>query len=423
MLNNKKTNIKKTELSEESVLSLSKMKFNRILSAIVALFAINNVIYFTPGIWGSLYYLLTAVFVIISIFCGGSRLRVNIDMFLLYVVCWLSILGNDIPAVFKAEYRCISFILVSLLLAPAFSSDFLALFRLNLFRYLLDSCVMISVLSFIGSFLGFSMYLLNTGLWCGITTHSMLLGPIAGVSIITVLYRFLKEKTSKKIITYYRLFALVSSVFCLIGAASRTSILAALAGVFILIINKGSVKKVVPLVFIGFIVCAASFSFISSLWENVAHKNNNKTTLNFDSRNYLWKQRLIEFKENPFLGIGFANIEEGADGSQGDLSNGKIEPGSSWLIILSMLGILGGFCFLLLLNNTLVRLSLCKHKDLSILLLALSAFWALEMCAEGFVFASGSFLFFMMWSCVGAIEGATHQIEKAAEEKLPVKDC
>ena len=251
----------------------------------------------------------------------------------------------------------------------------------------------------------------------------MLLGPIAGVSTITILYKLLTEKSSKKIITYYRLFALASGIFCLIGSASRASILAALIGVFVLIIRKGSVKKIVPLILIGLFVCITSFSFISSLWVNVAQKNKNESMLNFDSRTDLWKQRLIEFKENPFLGVGFANIEDEAEESRGNLSGGRIEPGSSWLIVLSMLGVLGVGSILLLLNNTAVRLYQCKQKDLSILLFSLSVFWAVEMCAEGFIFASGSFLFFMLWSLVGAIEGATHLPEKTIEQKLPEKNC
>ena len=410
------TDTKKSKFFEIPLPS-SRQKISAVLAAIVALFAINNVIYFTPGVFGVVYYLLLSVFLSVA-FLSGDRLKFNIEMWLLYAVCWLSILGNDIPSVFRAEWRCIGFMLVTFLLAPAFVSDFLAQFRLNLFRYLLDACVAISVLSFIGRFIGISVYLSSTSLWCGITAHSMLLGPIAGVSIITVLYKLLIDKNTEKNLTYYHFFALAASIFCLIGAASRTSILATAAGAFILIIRRGSVKKVVPLILVGFIVCITSFSFISSLWENVVQKNNNESTLNLDSRTYLWKQRLVEFKKNPLFGIGFANIED----DTGDPFEGKIEPGSSWLIILSMLGIGGGISILLLLNNTVVRFSECKEKDVGLLLFSLCVFWALEMCAEGFVFASGSFLCFMLWALVGAVEGACHLQEKTIEENLSEKD-
>ena len=413
------TKVLDNKLPEESGLSLAQIKFSKVLAIIIALFAINNVIYFTPGFFGEMYYALIAVFVIVSLF-GGGRLRINIEMWLLYAVCWLSILGNNIPAVFRAEFRCISFMLVTLLLAPAFSSESLMLLRQNLFRYLLNGCIIVSLLSFVGKFIGFSIYLSTTVLWCGITAHSMLLGPISGVATITLLYRLLTEKETKKIFTYSYLFALASSVFCLLGAASRTSILATLAGVFVLIIKKGSLKKVIPLLLIGFIVCAASFSFISSLWENVVYKNNNETTLNFDSRNYLWKQRLNEFKENPFLGIGFANIEN-TEGESQNTAGGKIEPGSSWLITLSMIGILGGLAFLLVLNNTLARLTQNKQKEISCLLFALGVFWGVEMCAEGFVFASGSFLFFMLWSWVGAVESLNYIKEDQVIEDKSLK--
>ena len=143
--------------------------------------------------------------------------------------------------------------------------------------------------------------------------------------------------------------------------------------------------------------------------------------MNLDSRNYLWKQRLDEFKGNPFLGIGFANIEDPAGESQDNTLGGKIEPGSSWLIVLSMMGILGGAAFLLILNNTLARLFQNKQKEYSCLLLALGVFWALEMCAEGFIFASGSFLFFLLWSWVGAVECLSYQKEDLVIEDKSLK--
>ena len=50
-----------------------------------------------------------------------------------------------------------------------------------------------------------------------------------------------------------------------------------------------------------------------------------------------------------------------------------------------------------------------KQENFSVLLFALLIFWALEMCAEGFIFASGSVLCFLFWSVIGAVEGVTHQ--------------
>jgi hypothetical protein len=242
----------------------------------------------------------------------------------------------------------------------------------------------------------------------------MLLGPIAGVAAITLLHELLTEEKKEKLFIYWRIFALVASVFCILGAASRTAIIAVVAGFFILVIKKGSIQKIVPLILIGFIILLMSFSFVSSIWDKVAQKNKNETSLNFDSRANLWQQRLAEFRKSPFCGIGFASIEENTAGSQ-NTAAGTIEPGSSWLILLSMTGIVGAGAFLLLLNNTLVRISQCKQKDFACLLLALGTFWALEMCAEGFVFASGSFLFFMLWTLVGAIGGVTHSLPEVAE--------
>ena len=390
-------------------LTSAQMRFGCILAGFTAFIILNNSIYFTPGVFGLLYYGLLLIITFAAL-CGWGILKLNIEMWGIYAVCWLSILLNDIPAIYSAEYRCITFILVTLLVSPAITSEFLAFFRFQMLQYLLKCCIIISVLSFIGRFVGFSMYLADTGLWCGITAHAMLLGPIAGLSSVTLFYELLTQKYPSKVSNYWRIFAFISSIFCLIGAASRTSIIGVVISLAYISIKKASFQKFIPLVFVCFIVCLFSFSFISSTWENIAKKNKNDTYLNLDSRSSMWEQRIREFKESPFCGIGFSSMKGLHDGNSVIVAeDGKTEPGSGWLMILSTMGICGGLAFLLLINNTIVRISQVKQENFSVLLFALLIFWALEMCAEGFIFASGSVLCFLFWSVIGAVEGVTHQ--------------
>ena len=63
------------------------------------------------------------------------------------------------------------------------------------------------------------------------------------------------------------------------------------------------------------------------------------------SRANKWNSRLIEFDNAPFIGIGFSSIDiNGLDNF--DRVTGQIEPGSSWLSLLSMTGLIGFFSFL-----------------------------------------------------------------------------
>lgn len=395
-------------------MSSSYEKKSSILALFAALTAINNILFFTPGINGVLYYGLIAVFLAAAL-CGGGRLQLNLEMWMVYSACWLSIFLNDIPAVFHAGYRCLSFMLVTLLLASGITSEFFVVFRVKLLRYLLNGCIVVTVLSFIGTAVGFSARLPSSGFWCGLTTHPMLLGVVSGVAAITLFYDFLTIKKRNRFFIFYHCIALIASIFCLFGAAARTSIIASVSGLFILAVRKRSILKIVLLIVICTLAGLISGISGGSMLGMVMKKNDHQNLLHFDSRRELWQQRIREFQSNPFCGIGFSRLEEGKTGSQVS-ADGKIESGSSWLLILSSTGIMGILAVMFLLNQTLKQLSRIRQNDFGNLLTALSVFWALEMCAEGFVFASGSFLFFLFWSLMGAIQGAAAEHKESSAE-------
>ena len=66
-----------------------------------------------------------------------------------------------------------------------------------------------------------------------------------------------------------------------------------------------------------------------------------------DSRSNLWDDRLREFTNYPIFGVGFAEIDIIHDNNY--TKDGVIELGSSWLGLLSMLGIVGYFIHVLFL--------------------------------------------------------------------------
>lgn len=85
-------------------------------------------------------------------------------------------------------------------------------------------------------------------------------------------------------------------------------------------------------------------------------------------------------------------------------STGIIEPGSSWLAILSMTGIAGFAFFMTLLFSTVSKLyALFKedNDDWALLHLGILAVFAIHFIAEGYVFSGGGALCFLFWFFFG----------------------
>jgi O-antigen ligase len=108
------------------------------------------------------------------------------------------------------------------------------------------------------------------------------------------------------------------------------------------------------------------------------------------SRFTKWENRLLEFESSPFFGIGFSSVNLAAEQNNGDLT-GLIEPGSSWLALLSMTGIFGFLSFLYLIGSLKSGLVESPYANY---LLSYGLFFMIHFIAEGYIFASGNLLFF-----------------------------
>ena len=123
----------------------------------------------------------------------------------------------------------------------------------------------------------------------------------------------------------------------------------------------------------------------------------------FASREERWSHRINEFTNSPFVGIGFAAISpEYTD--EYNIELGIVEPGSSWLTVLSMIGIMGALPIILIIINTWNGLKAIYNnntEDYSILLSGLLSLFYVHLIAEGYIFAGGSFLCFLFWLTLG----------------------
>ena len=146
-------------------------------------------------------------------------------------------------------------------------------------------------------------------------------------------------------------------------------------------------------------VAALTFPIWGNVLNGVIQKNEaNLAEGSFiASREDKWNARISEFESSPIIGIGFAAVDPALDVVG---LGGTIEPGSSWLAVLSMSGIIGGILFL---SVFLSGYKACRkmHTDKDALLSGLLTLFAVHMIAEGYVFAAGSFLCYLLWLVVG----------------------
>lgn len=118
-----------------------------------------------------------------------------------------------------------------------------------------------------------------------------------------------------------------------------------------------------------------------------------------NSRNDKLTYRLNEFKSSPIFGVGFCSIDinGGDDYSENE---GRIEPGSSHLAVLSMLGLVGFAVYMVILYKAYSnskRMSTLRSR----FVLACFIAFLVHASVEGYVLSAGGFLAVLFWLIVG----------------------
>lgn len=387
------------------------------LSFIAILIAISNFIGPMPHIGGM--YPLVILALLLFYLQGGTSFRLNIPMLALVCVAAISTLLNHPPTYFRSYERLGLFLIVAGLVSPLIQNDKLIVLRRDMFVWMLRASVAVTILSFLGYFVGIN-YMSTTaslngvGSFGGITYQSMVLGPIAATSFCYILYLSLIEKKTsrKKIIILWS--GIVFSLLTVLLTASRSALLAGFVGGIVIIykIHAGT--------FSGFlryllgVICVALITY--PLWQpytiNVLNKQkgNIETGGTTSSRDSKWEARTYEFKSSPLWGVGyFAALEDSGDDI--DKTTGQIEFGTSWGAALSTLGLLGFIPLAwLFLENWYFLFRKREDTGDTALFLGILSFFMVHMIAEGYIFGAGSYLFFMVWLTLGAINA--YRIEK-----------
>ena len=391
------------------------------IAAFVALAVVNGAITQRTFPLGNLYYAILIIALILTFFQATIK-RLSASMSFIYICCMLSILLNDIPAAYLPWFRFALFVIVTVIASPFIQSAFYDKFRINLFKYIHNLLILIIVFSI-------PAIVLNerspSGMFTGFTNHSMLLAPISAVSLITLIYYLYLNKFNRILIIILIAFSFIA----LLLSASRISLVGfVLAMVFFFYRkNRHNMREFAKTGISILAIFILTYPLWNGYMEGIEKKN--EAAINAEtgkanlasSREIMWAQRIKEFKSSPFVGIGFcyAPYAIGTDELSGkvqyvETDTGNIEPGSSWLGVLSMTGLLG---FLGIISIWISSFRMCfqmEKKDnlYAIYLSSMMVFWCVHMIAEGEIFSAGGFLCFMVWLGVGTVQGAYNVLYK-----------
>lgn len=336
---------------------------------------------------GSIYYV--SFFLILIIFHKRFRyVKINKSVLLFLFVCYISIVFNDIPSVIQPIPRFIIYSLIFLLLSPLLVNSQLYFIRKRILEYLLYFCTAISLISFV-LFILFGIGIDEKDLgFKGITGFSMMMAPISAFSILFLIYKYKQTKQFSLLI-----FILICIIVHLM-AGSRSALVATIISLLTTTFME-SISKFTKVLLTAIIILLITFP----LWQPLMSVYETKMEIQEErmdgenSRSKKWNNRLDEFSNNPIIGIGFCSLDVVNNSNDYNSEDGTMEPGSSWLAVLSMLGITGFLVFSYIYLKAIVNYITSKEsgyfEQLSFQMLI---FFGLHFIFEGYLFGVGSIL-------------------------------
>lgn len=323
----------------------------------------------------------------------------------------LELLLASPPSLFQSWPRYVLFSALIMCVSPIFQGEKLRMNRERIFLCTMWGCTFLGVGSFLGWFMGWNYmtssavdFIENAGWFGGLTPHSMMLGPVAGIGAC-----FLVSKAYSTKNALWGIVA-IASLFAVFFSASRSASMAALAGIFVTLYRQsGSTSHFLKVGLVTFIIAASTFSMWEGALSGVKAKNKGTSVLNYDSRQKMWEERIEDFKSSPVYGVGFCATKL-RNSSSIDLKTGRLESGTSWLVIFSMLGIVGACIMIPLFIRAYITV-FRKEGEWNYLICGVLTLFFVHMFAEGYIFAGGSFMAFLLWLAVGVATDSEYETE------------
>lgn len=360
----------------------------------------------------SVYY---ALAMLLSVLAVIKVQRVSIAAIVFLLVCALSIICGNAAPLFRSWERLGLFALLLISFFPVFQSRYFDELRSKMFPMMLFVLIFTCLGSFVGYFFGINYMGINrdtentvetVGWFGGLTNHSMMLSPICAIALTTLVWALveLAKTTRTKIIICCAAFA---ALCCMMLTASRGGNLAGIAGVVSVLALKyrnrlGKMLRTgILLALLAVVLSPVYMPYADKVLEK--QRRNEAAGSTLASRESRWEHRLQEFSEYPVFGYGFGAVDTRCYGEYMP-STGIVEPGSSWLAILSMTGLAGMGCFLALLYPTVSNLYYRHNRQAdryALLHLGIMTVFFVHLLVEGYIFAAGGALCFLFWFFFG----------------------
>ncbi len=332
----------------------------------------------------------------------------------------ISLLTNNVARIFHSWPRLLAIALVMVLSGPIIFSRTFHTLRQNLLRFICMGCIAISLLYAIALVFYLTHYTSYLSryqfVWDWLNVASVPCGTAAALGALLAWTR-LCGQSSARIRRVWRA-AFILCWWTMIMASSR----AAIAGLTValtalLFIAPMRCKDFMPtrlrwitIAMIAFMAVAV-FRPLTEIMETKYWKITDTPDDNFfSSRKDIWDARSHEAESHLLFGIGFASVESNPGVLNPDASvpaDGRIEPGSGWLYLLSSCGIFALTAFAAIYFWSLsgaVRKLLTHHEDTPVdllLVLGMTLFFGVHLFSEGYMMASGSPFCIMLWLTMG----------------------
>lgn len=334
------------------------------------------------------------------------RLQLNIAVVLMVALTVPSFAAAHDPR--ASGFRWMGWLLLLGTAGPLFLNELIL--KLRILFWVRRLVVICAVGSLVVNLLGIRLN--GRGIFPGLMGHSMLLAPVSALAAIDLFCQHRKQASSLRVLL------LVLCCMACFGAGSRGAVLALAAGIAVHVAHKREGVYVILLAAFGLLIVSyveldrASYS--DQLGGNVFAELGAKGTTN--TREQLWGFRLQEFSDSPLYGVGFQQQRLWRKRSNREF----LEPGSGYLAVLSMTGIIGAIGFLWLSVHLFRSLSVrsdipAGYRDV---LRGWTVFFAVHFVVEGYVFACGSLLSMLFWLTAGCSLSLHHQGGLARQRKL-----
>lgn len=320
-----------------------------------------------------------------------------------FLLVWM-LLGMIINNVWPIQYAY--FVLMIASASPLFSSYNAFVFRSKVLYALCMVLPVVTILNLYAYQAGINYYVMIMTLervaaynFSGFLHHPMWLAAINGMSNVSLLYLFYKQKDSNRIIKGGIIVLLILSLYLSVVAASRSALASSLLAMAVMVYfqSKSGGRLVKSAMVIG-VIAYLVVPFITSNSEAMQAKINYQEQGGSSSRDVAWQNRIDEFVDSPVWGVGFATGKS----IFGEKVTGTLETGSGWLTILSQTGLVGAFIFLLIFKKSYVTIEEIKEEGgLLILFACIFVYLCAHSVFEGYIYTAGYCPCMFFWLTLG----------------------